>query len=52
MRDTNSGRAGIGCAALESGSGDLSAQASERRYVVVDGYNGAVSDFDLTVTCN
>ena len=52
VSDTASGCEGTSCAAFGSTSASFSVQAGESWYVVVDGYNGAVSDFDLTVTCN
>ncbi len=52
VSDVGSGCAGANCAAFGNTSATFSAQAGESWYVVVDGFNGGVSDFDLTVNCN
>ena len=50
--DAGTGCAGAGCAAFGNTGASFAVQAGESWYVTVDGFNGAVSDFDLTVTCN
>ena len=52
VSDTATGCQGTSCAAHGNTSASFTAQAGESWYVVVDGFNGAVSDFDLTMTCN
>ena len=52
VSEAGSGCAGTNCAAFGNTSATFSAQAGDSWYVVVDGFNGAVSDFDLSVTCN
>ena len=51
-QDGGAGCQGTACAAFGNTSATFSVQAGEDWYVTVDGFNGAVSDFDLTVTCN
>ena len=52
VSEPGGGCAAANCAAFGNTSATFSAQAGDSWYVVVDGFNGAVSDFDLTVTCN
>ena len=49
--ETGSGCEGAGCLAFGNTSASFEATAGTDYYVTVDGFNGAVSDFDLTVTC-